>query len=636
MKQIISKLKSINPKWKKFKGKKKIIIPIIVLLAASAGVITYSKLGNKKVSPAQAFTSAKVTRGDIAFKISGSGTVEPVSRYEIISLVRGEILSCNFEEGDYVNEGDILYRIDSTDVQNNIQKQRNSIEKTQLTAKTNAENLESLKVRAPISGTLTDFNVKAGDTARADNVGTITNSSSLIATVPFNSSQLAKIRTGDSATVVSALYMTSLSGTVTYKSNIPSGSADGSALYDVEISLQNPGSLSNGTSVGATVHTSSGDVTSPASGTIKNAETASVIPKVSGKVTKVYAKNNTYVSKGDILFQIDDTEYLQAQKKTNLELQDLQLSLQSSIKELENYNIKAPISGVVISKEYKTGDTIGNSQNSSASLMTIANTSAMVFNLDVDELEISKIAVGQTADITADALPDQTFTGAVTKIAKEGTSQNGVTTYQVELTIAEPGNLISGMNVNAEIIVEESKDTLLLPVSAVSGIRNGQGTVMVKAHSEAPQDGKQPPKPNAASQGRAGGFQDTAGAPQGSAGAPQGSAGAPQGSAGAPQGRAGGFQGTPKGASNAENSQYTIIRVEVGISNSDYVEILSGLNEGDEVFYTGTAPTGQGFIRGGAMNMGSMHMGGGVPTGGGGGAQGTQGRQSTQSRQGGR
>ena len=77
----------------------------------------------------------------------------------------------------------------------------------------------------------------------------------------------------------------------------------------------------------------------------------------------------------------------------------------------------------------------------------------MVFNLEVDELEISKIELGQTANITADALPDETFTGEVTKIANEGTSQNGVTTYKVELTISEPGNLISGMNVNAEIIV---------------------------------------------------------------------------------------------------------------------------------------------------------------------------------------
>ncbi len=563
--------------------KKRIYILLVIILAVAVGGFVFSKVGKKGEALASNFSSAIVKRGDIAEKISGSGTVEPISRYEIISLVKGEILSCDFEEGDFVNEGDILYRIDSTDLQNTIQRQQNSINKTLLTAKDNAQNIQDLKVKAPASGILTDFDIKAGDTFKADKAGTIIDNDTFTATVPFNASQISKINIGDRADIVSALYMTKMEGTVTYKSNTPKSTSNGSILYDVEITLKNPGAVSGGISVGATVHTASGDVQSPESGALNNSKTTPVIPKVSGKVINVYVRNNQYVNKGDILFQIDDTEYRQAQEKTNLELEDLYLSLQTYNKQLENYNIKAPINGVVISKKYKAGDTIGNSQGSDASLMVIADTSKMVFNLEVDELEISKIELGQTANITADALPDETFTGEVTKIANEGTSQNGVTTYKVELTITEPGNLISGMNVNAEIIVRESKDALLVPVSAVSNIKNGEGTVLIKKNARGTDNQETQDKGNVKG----------------------------------PQARPNGSMPANRQAPNAkmpaaQNVEYMPLKVKTGISDSDNIEILSGLNEGDEIFFAAapTSATNNNSFRGGMPPMGGGSFGG--------------------------
>ena len=306
-------------------------------------------------------------------------------------------------------------------MQNTIQRQQNSINKTLLTAKDNAQNIQDLKVKAPASGILTDFDIKAGDTFKADKAGTIIDNDTFTATVPFNASQISKINIGDRADIVSALYMTKMEGTVTYKSNTPKSTSNGSILYDVEITLKNPGAVSGGISVGATVHTASGDVQSPESGALNNSKTTPVIPKVSGKVINVYVRNNQYVNKGDILFQIDDTEYRQAQEKTNLELEDLYLSLQTYNKQLENYNIKAPINGVVISRNTKRG-TLSKQPGSDASLMVIADTSKMVFNLEVDELEISKIELGQTANITPMPCPTKLY-GEVTKIANEGTSQ---------------------------------------------------------------------------------------------------------------------------------------------------------------------------------------------------------------------
>ena len=70
--------------------------------------------------------------------------------------------------------------------------------------------------------------------------------------------------------------------------------------------------------------------------------------------------------------------------------------------------------------------------------------------------DISKIQLGQSVDVVADALEDQVFVGTITQIIQEGESQNGVTTYPVEVVIDTPGDLMIGMNVTATVIVAVS------------------------------------------------------------------------------------------------------------------------------------------------------------------------------------
>ena len=89
-------------------------------------------------------------------------------------------------------------------------------------------------------------------------------------------------------------------------------------------------------------------------------------------------------------------------------------------------------------------------------------------DMNVDELDISKVKVGQTVEITADALIGQSFTGTVDKVSINGTTANGVTTYPVTITIRDFGNLLPGMNVSAKILGETAKDVLCIPLDAVS------------------------------------------------------------------------------------------------------------------------------------------------------------------------
>jgi len=581
-------------KFKELKKKTKIVIISVLGVALVAGLAfgipkAIATFGAKKTT---ASTTVKAEKGSIEVKISGSGTIQPISRYDIIPLVKGSILESKFEVGSTVKKGDVLYRFDSTDLQSNIQKTRNGLSRTEITAQTNSESIRNLRVTAPSNGTLTNFNLKQGEQVSNGKVADVINSDNLIARIPFNGAQLAQINVGDSATITSAQYMTTIDGTVIYKTNAATAAGDGSALYDVEIQLNNPGALASGLSVGATVHTNSGSITSPSSGKTENSSQSPVIPEATGKVSKIYARNNQHVNKGDLLFEIDNDTLIQNRDRTSLDIKDSALSLQSQLKQLEDYNITSPIDGVVITKNSKAGDTINSGTSSSTVLMVVADLSKMIFNMDIDELDIAKVQLGLKADITADALPNEKYVGEVTKIASEGVSANGVTTYKVEITINEPKNLRPAMNVNANIVVNKKDDVITVPISVVNGLKNNAGMVFVKGDRTSAPKGDRPAITDSTSTRCT---QDPTATTSPQANRTQSSNRKPSTSSNIPEG-------------------FRPQRVETGIANSDNIEIISGLNEGDEVLVPATATTKtsttatQGFGTGG----------GGFPAAGGG------------------
>ena len=167
-----------------------------------------------------------------------------------------------------------------------------------------------------------------------------------------------------------------------------------------------------------------------------------------------------------------------------MSLQDAQLNLDKVRDNRENYEITAPISGTVVTKNVKAGDKLDNS-NSLTEMAVIYDMSSLNFDLNVDELDISKISVGQDVKITADALEGKVYTGKVTNVSINGTQSNGVTTYPVSVEITEfDNNLIPGMNIDAEIVVESVSNVLAVPVSAVTRGNN----VYVKGEKESEED----------------------------------------------------------------------------------------------------------------------------------------------------
>ena len=87
--------------------------------------------------------------------------------------------------------------------------------------------------------------------------------------------------------------------------------------------------------------------------------------------------------------------------------------------------------------------------------------------MNISELDLSKLREGQEVDITADAIPGEVFTGTVDRISINGTTTNGFTTYPATILLEEYGGLNPGMNVSADIIVERTEGALSVPAAAV-------------------------------------------------------------------------------------------------------------------------------------------------------------------------
>lgn len=144
----------------------------------------------------------------------------------------------------------------------------------------------------------------------------------------------------------------------------------------------------------------------------------------------------------------------------------------AQLKEQLGYTtIVAPIDGILLSRDVEVGDAVSSIlvMGSAATLvMTIGDTSEVYVKGKVDESDIGKVYLNQPARIKVESFKDKTFTGKVTRISPMGTEKDNVTTFEVRVSINNPGGeLKAAMTANAEIILEEHKNVLQIPEGAL-------------------------------------------------------------------------------------------------------------------------------------------------------------------------
>lgn len=368
------------------------------------------------------------------------GTLKPISETKVIPQGKGQIIECPFETGDEVQAGDLLYKLDDNGLSDTIATEKNSLEKARLSVNTASENVKDLKVYAPASGILKNFTIKTGERVNASKIGDIADESKIIALVPFNEAQKSQIRIGDSAKVISAEYMSEVSGKVTKIYDAKADSIGGSNLYNVEITISNSGGLAEGKSVSALVTNSNGSFTSPVSGTLISADTVSVVSKGSGNAKTVYVSDGQRITKGQLLLEIENSSVTSALSRAKLDYSDRQIKLRSLEKDYNDLFVYAPASGVITSKSKKALDNI---TSNSDSIMTIADTSSLILEVNVTEKEAKELTESRIVTVTLSGGSEGTAEAVITNVNKTGAVNGSSKIYPVTLTIDNSDGLIA-------------------------------------------------------------------------------------------------------------------------------------------------------------------------------------------------
>ena len=541
-------------RWTKKLLKKKVLIPAAALVLAGAAGLQLLGGGQRAAAADQSYITAAVERRDITAQITGSGTLEAANSYSVTTLLEGTILTADFEEGDQVEEGTVLYTIDDSDMSSTLEQAEISLNQSQRSYENKLEDLENLTVTAPKAGRVLSLEVEAGDEVSAgQTVATVRNSDTMCLEVPFLADEAENFYVGQSAQVTLDSTFETLSGTVSQISGNNEVLTGNVIVRYVTIDVSNPGGLSTTQTGSATVN----GVDSAAGGTFTYEAEEAVTARVSGEVSQILVSEGSWVEKNGAILTLTSDDLEDEVQSASESLRNAQLSLDSRYDQLEDYTITSPIQGTIIDKNYNAGEISEANQV----LCTIYDLSYLTMTLNVDELDISNIAVGQTVSITADAVENTVYEGVVTKVSVAGTSTGSATTYPVTIRIDDTDGLLPGMNVDAAITLESAADVLAIPTAAL----NRGNTVLVTADS-----------PSAAN-------------------------------------------GTLSETAGADGEEYYSVTVEVGTSDDSYLEILSGLQEGDTVVYIPTSSSSQGgfgMMGGGMMGAGGMPSGG-MPSGGG-------------------
>lgn len=552
----------------KLKQKKKLIIVfvlILILVTAAFAALHTSRKSKAASAGASEVRTETVKKRNITSELSSSGTISAKDTYNITSMAEGEVVTADFEEGDQVTEGQILYQIDVSSMESKLKSANNSLDRAKASYNTAVSDYNEAvskysgnTYKSTKTGYIKKLYIEAGDKVSSNTqIADIYNDNVMKMKVPFLSVEAAQIPAGSDVIVTLTDTLEQIPGVVASVSNMDETLTGGRMVRYVTVQVENPGGLTTAMAATATI----GEFECSLEGTFEPAVDTVMAADIQGsvEVAALLVNEGDFVGNGAPIFSMTASTaekliktYKDSMDNAESSLEQAESNLDSTQDNYDNYTLTAPISGTVIKKNAKVGDKVQNG-NSAADLAVIYDLSAVTFEMSIDELDISNVKLGQKVEVTADAFDDKTFTGSVTNISLESSSSNGVTNYPVTVTLDEVGSLLPGMNVDGVIILDAALDVLAVPADS---LMRGN-TVYVKDE-------------------------------------------------------------TVKEASGPVPAGFKAVEVTTGVISTDYVEITSGdLKEGDEVYIAKSSSSNRNWQSG----MGGM-SGGGMPGGGQGGGPG--------------
>ena len=413
---------------------------------------------------------------DLSNSLSGTGTLNPANTYNVKSLVAGKVLTSTIEEGDIVEEGTVLYTVDASDATTKAEQASITLQQAQ---RSYDKTVDRQYVRAEVAGVVATLKVAKGDEVTSgQEVAVIRDSSKMVLHLEFPAADAAAFSVGQSAEVTLDGTFETLTGTVTAVTGTDTLSTGNLLTRTVTITVRNAGGLTTAQAATATIN----GVSCIAAKCFEYQAERTLTTLAAGTVTAINVQEGGAVNKDDIVLQISGEDLTEAIQSAAETLRSAELNMDNLQEAMNNYTVTSPISGTIIEKNAKAGDAL----TAGADLCTIYDLSYLVMVINVDELQVSDVSVGQSVQVTADAVPDKTYTGTVTRVSMKGSSNGGTTTYPVTVRIDETEGLRPGMNANAEIVIAEARNALAVPNAAI--VRGGYVLVTKDSPSAANAD----------------------------------------------------------------------------------------------------------------------------------------------------
>jgi HlyD family secretion protein len=487
--------------------KKPVIIICVAAVVLTGGYFGYKFITKPASKTAQTYMKLKATKGTIEVAVSASGTAGSSISKDVLAQTNVTLGSFSVKAGDVVKSGQSIGNLVDANSDQNVQKAKNVLAQDNLKLAQLKKSLNSLYVKAPVSGIVQSVNAVVGD---------------------------------DAATNAKNLHSVIIAYT----------SSDGKQQL-VNVDAQ------------------------------------------SGTISSVFAVVGATVNKGDNLFQLSPEDINNSITSQNLNISQDETALSNAQKQADYNNLLSPVNGTVAALNFNPGDNI----QSGKVVATIIDLTQMQTVVAVDELDIDKVKVGQKAVVTVDAITGKTFVGQVAKISSIGKTTNSVTTYDVTVSIDAADGVKTGMTTNVKISVQIKENVVMLPIEAVQGTGNNKSVTVENSGSSS----------------------NTSSANSGStAGSAVGNTTGNSSGSGVQRSKNGGGVTTAIATSGVTRK-----RIQVGIANQNFVEVTSGVNEGDTVLVaivksSTTSTTKTTNPLGGAGGFGG---GGGGYTGGNGGGR---------------
>lgn len=452
-----------GPKKKKRRGKGKLIAGILVTAAvviAVAVVLWYFVF--RETEDLGAIMTDFVQRGSIQSMVEGSGMTKARNSASVTPGA-GKILELYVQEGDQVEAGQPLYKMDDTAAREAVTAAQESVDNAQKDLQAVYDKIAELTVKAPHSGNLREVaSLKVGDTVtEGDTIATIVNDTKLRLSLYYSYAYEDQIKVGQTAQISIPAIMDSRTGTVEKINKVRFVSPEGATHFEVVFVLDNPGTLTEGMEASAGLTASDGTPIYPyQNGKLEFYETTVVKAKASGPVEQFNVMNYGDVKAGQVMVQLGAKNTDEEISTKEEALKAAQEKLKTANDELAKYNATAPISGTVLSCSLQEGAEVQSGQG-----ISIADTTQMVVEINVDERNARYVKAGMMVNIDQYGTP---YMGIVESVSMTASGENGVASVPAVVTVDNfDGSMIPGTYVSYSFVASQSDDCLTIPIAAV-------------------------------------------------------------------------------------------------------------------------------------------------------------------------